>query len=57
LAASFDDAFILMSVVTVIGMGLALFLRDPVLEANRKAGGIMDAKTGAMREPEPAGVD
>jgi EmrB/QacA subfamily drug resistance transporter len=30
---AFDDAFIAMSIVTVIGIGLALFLRDRVIES------------------------
>jgi hypothetical protein len=55
LTAAFDDAFILMSGVTIIGMFLALFLRDPVVEAARKAGGIEVVRTGGRQaQPTPA---
>ena len=45
LTSAFDDTFILMSAVTVVGMCLALFLRDPMLDKARAEGRL---KEGAV---------
>lgn len=42
LTASFDDVFIVMSIVSVIGMCLALFLKDPFLDKARADGQLKD---------------
>jgi DHA2 family multidrug resistance protein len=54
LTAAFDDTFILMSCVTVVGMFLALFLRDPMLDQARAEGRL---KNGAIVKVAPAGAD
>jgi EmrB/QacA subfamily drug resistance transporter len=43
LTAAFDDTFILMSLMSVLGLGLAFFLRDPMLEKARAEGRVPGA--------------
>jgi hypothetical protein len=48
LTSAFDDTFILMSCVTVVGMGLALFLKDPFLDKAREDGQLPGATSAKV---------